>query len=360
MTQNIEARFFRRLGDFELDIELSIPGKGVTALFGHSGSGKTTLLRCLAGLQHFDGHLFVNGECWQGERYFLPVHRRPLGYVFQEASLFPHLNVRQNLAFGLRRIASSEQQLAMDQVVDWLGIGHLLTRSSQRLSGGERQRVAIARALLTSPRLLLMDEPLSALDERSKQEILPYLERLHDELAIPLVYVSHSVKEVARLADHMVWLEQGRVHDSGTVHQVLTNLKLAISHEEEAAAVLESQVIEHDEAYHLTALDNRFGRLWVKHMNKQIGEKVRVNIPARDVSLSLVPEQSSSILNIWDAVVIEIADAEPGQVMVKMCCPDRSGDQPLLARITKRSRDKLDLQVGGHVFARIKSVGLLE
>lgn len=357
---SIEARFQKRLGNFELDVDLRIPSKGVTALFGHSGSGKTTLLRCLAGLERFDGHLFVDKECWQGERYFMPVHKRPLGYVFQEASLFPHLSVEQNLGFGLKRIPASRQQLQMDQVVNWLGINYLLKRRPQFLSGGERQRVAIARALLTSPRLLLMDEPLSALDERSKQDILPYLERLHDELAIPVIYVSHSMKEVARLADHMVWLEQGKVCDSGSTQQVLTNLKLAISHEEAAAAVLDSVVVAHDEHYHLTQLQNAFGTLWVKPMNKQPGETVRVNVPARDVSLSLEKEEHSSILNIWEAQVIEIGDAEPGQVMIKLCCPQNAGKQPLLARITQKSRDKLALEIGSRVYARIKSVGLLE
>jgi molybdate transport system ATP-binding protein len=248
----------------------------------------------------------------------------------------------------------------LEQVVEWLGIGYLLERQPLRLSGGERQRVAIARALLTSPELLLMDEPLSALDERSKREILPYLERLRDELAIPILYVSHSLKEVARLADHMVWMQGGKAIDSGPLQQVLTNMELAISHEEEAAAVMETVVAEHDEHYHLTALDSRFGRLWVKPLKRAVGERVRVSIPARDVSLSLEKEEKSSILNIWEAVVIAIADAEPGQVMVKLCCPENAGNQPLLARITTRSREHLHLVEGSHVFARIKSVGLLE
>jgi molybdate transport system ATP-binding protein len=356
----IEAQFYARLGSFTLDVDLILPGRGVTALFGHSGSGKTTLLRSIAGLEHFDGRLQVNGNRWQDADTFMPVHQRPIGYVFQEASLFPHLSVKRNLAFGFRRIPGKARQVQMEQVIDWLGIEHLLERRPQRLSGGERQRVAIARALLTSPQLLLMDEPLSALDDRSKKEILPYLERLHDELAIPVLYVSHSLKEVARLADHMVWMEAGRALDSGPLQQVLTNMELAVSHEEEAAAVMETVVAGHDEHYHLTALDSRFGRLWVKPLKADIGDKVRVSIPARDVSLSLEREEKSSILNIWEAVVIEIADAEPGQVMVKLCCPENAGNQPLLVRITAKSRDNLHLMEGSRVYARIKSVGLLE
>ena len=356
----IKARFRARLGAFSMDVDLTLPGRGVTALFGHSGSGKTTLLRGIAGLERFDGELHVNDQCWQDKRHFLPVHQRPLGYVFQEASLFPHLSVRQNLTFGLMRIPAMQQQVSLGQVVDWLGIGHLLERKPQRLSGGERQRVAIARALLTSPKLLLMDEPLSALDEKSKQDILPYLERLHDTLAIPVLYVSHSIKEVARLADHMVWLKAGRVLDDGPLQQVMSNMDLAISHEDEAAAVMDTVVAVHDEKYHLTALDSRFGRLWVKPLQRAIGDHVRVNIPARDVSLSLEKEQHSSILNVWKAVVIDITDAEPGQVMVRLCCPGQAGKQPLLARITCKSHDHLGLQQGSHVYARIKSVGLLE
>jgi molybdate transport system ATP-binding protein len=358
--KGIHASFRASLGDFSLEVDLDLPGRGVTALFGHSGSGKTTLLRSIAGLQRFDGQLYINQECWQDGSHFLPVHQRPIGYVFQEASLFPHLSVLQNLEFGLRRIPVEQRRVSIEQVVEWLGIGHLLKRKPQRLSGGERQRVAIARALLTSPKLLLMDEPLSALDEQSKQDILPYLERLHDSLAIPVLYVSHSLAEVMRLADHMVWLKGGRVVEQGPLQQVLSNMDLAIAHEGEAASVMDTTVAEHDRQYHLTALDSRFGRLWVKPLDLAIGEPVRVTIPARDVSLSLEKEEKSSILNVWEAVVIDIAEAEPGQVMVKLCCPEQGGKQPLLARITTRSRDHLGLEVSSRVYARIKSVGLLE
>jgi molybdate transport system ATP-binding protein len=356
----IQAEIKNRLGDFTLDVSLDLPAQGITALFGHSGSGKTSVLRAIAGLTPFDGHLTVGGEEWQGGGKVLPVHRRPLGYVFQEASLFPHLSVQENLLFGFKRIPKSSRQLSLAQVVEWLGLEPLLQRRSQRLSGGERQRVAIGRALLSSPRLLLMDEPLSALDEQSKREILPYLERLHDFLPIPVLYVSHSLTEVARLADYMVWLKAGRVHDNGSVQEMLTKMELALSHGDEAAAVLDTVVAGHDEKYHLTALDCRFGRLWVRAMDKRLGESVRVRIPARDVSLSLEEETQSSILNIWRAEVVDIAAADPGQVLVKLCCPERRGSQPLLARITCKSQDRLALRIGSQLYARIKSVGLLE
>lgn len=360
MDQGIQLQLDTRLGHFSLQVELDLPGRGVTALFGHSGSGKTSLLRGIAGLQGFTGRLRVNGQTWQDAQTLLPVHRRPIGYVFQEASLFAHLDVARNLDFGLRRVPPAQRRVELAQVVEWLGIESLMGRRPEHLSGGERQRVAIARALLTSPQLLLMDEPLSALDEQSKREILPYLERLHDSLAIPVLYVSHSLAEVTRLADHMVWLEGGRVRDQGSLQQVMSNMDLALAHESEAAAVMDTTVVEHDDHYHLTALDCVFGRLWVKRLHKNKGSPVRVSIPARDVSLALETEAKSSILNVWEAVVIEIANAEPGQVMVKLCCPQQVGRQPLLARITARSRDHLGLQEGSRVYARIKSVGLME
>ncbi len=357
---SIEAVIKSTLGEFSLDVSLNIPSRGITALFGHSGSGKTTILRAIAGLEPFDGRLVVGEENWQLGRKTLPVHKRPLGYVFQEASLFPHLSVKENLLFGYKRIAKKSRQLTLVQVSEWLGLEPLLERRAQRLSGGERQRVAIGRALLSSPKLLLMDEPLSALDEQSKHEIIPYLERLHDYLPIPVIYVSHSLTEVARLADHMVWLKGGRVIDSGTVQSMLTKMELALSHGEEAAAVLDTVVAGQDEAYHLTALDCRFGRLWVKALDRRLGEGVRVRIPARDVSLSLEEETKSSILNIWRAEVVDMVAAGAGQMLIKLCCPERLGEQPLLARITCKSHDRLGLRIGMQLYARIKSVGLLE
>ena len=199
----IDARFRLDWPGFSLDVDLALPGRGVTALFGHSGSGKTTLLRCIAGLERAaQGRLAVDGEVWQDAGSWLPPHQRPIGYVFQEASLFAHLTVLGNLRYGMKRI-SGAQRVSLDHAIELLGIGHLLDRKPDRLSGGERQRVGIARALAVSPRLLLMDEPLAALDLKRKQEILPYLERLHDELSIPVLYVSHSPDEVARLADYL-------------------------------------------------------------------------------------------------------------------------------------------------------------
>lgn len=214
MSAGVEARFTGRVGGFQLDARLGFPADGITALSGPSGSGKTTLLRCIAGLVRLSGRLSVAGEIWQDERTFVPPHRRPVGVVFQEASLLAHLSVRGNLLYGARR-ASGKTEVGLDDTVELLGLAPLLARSTANLSGGERQRVALGRALLSQPRLLLMDEPLSSLDAGSKAEILPYLERLHRALAIPALYISHDTGEIARLADRVLLMRDGRVLPSG-------------------------------------------------------------------------------------------------------------------------------------------------
>jgi molybdate transport system ATP-binding protein len=326
-------------------------------LFGASGSGKTSLLRCIAGLEHATGMLRINGHVWQDEKTFVPVHRRPLGYVFQEASLFPHLSVRANLEYGYRRIAPAERRVQLDQVVEWLGLSHLIERNNpSQLSGGERQRVAIGRALLTSPRILLMDEPLSALDAGSKQEILPYLERLHRELDIPVFYVSHAMDEVARLADHLVLLEKGRVIASGALHETLARLDLPTAHFDDAGAVVEAAVAQQDETYHLTRVDFSGGHLWVGKVEQPFGTRVRARVLARDVSIATQAPQGSSINNILNARVDEIRDEGPDKVIVRLKVGDT---QVLLSRITRRSRDQLSLVAGMYVCAQVKSVALM-
>ncbi len=346
------------LADFVLDADLTLPGRGVTALFGPSGSGKTTLLRCVAGLARAAGRVDINGECWQDDarRIFLPTHQRPLGYVFQEASLFAHLSVRANLEFGLKRIPAAERKVGWDAAMDLLGIGHLLARGPDKLSGGERQRVAIARALLTSPRLLLMDEPLAALDAKRKQEILPYLERLHDELAIPILYVSHSPDEVARLADHLVLLDQGRVTASGPTAELLARLDLPLALDEDAAVLVDTQVVGHDEEYHLTRLAFSGGTIKVTRKALEVGARARIKIQARDVSIALTGDNRSSIVNRLPARIRGFGDAaHPAQCLVSL---DACGT-PLLARITRLSKDQLGLQEGMPVVVQIKSVALL-
>ncbi len=353
----IRAQFKLQRDSFALDAAFEAPMRGVTAIFGHSGSGKTTLLRCIAGLERAPGALQVNGSTWQDDKTFVPVHQRALAYVFQEASLFPHLSVRANLEYGYRRIAPAQRKVQPAQVIEWLGLSHLVERrDAQSLSGGERQRVAIGRALLVSPELLLMDEPLSALDTGSKQEILPYLERLHRELDIPVFYVSHAMDEVARLADHLVLMEQGKVIASGALHDTLSRLDLPIAHFDDAGAVIEACLAQHDEKYHLSRLDFAGGELWVGKVAQPFGTMMRARVLARDVSIATQAPHGSSINNILNARIEEICDEGADKVMVKL----RVGEsQLLLSRITRRSRDQLGLHVGTTVFAQVKSVALM-
>ncbi|MCX8016992.1 MAG: molybdenum ABC transporter ATP-binding protein [Rhodocyclaceae bacterium] len=353
----IEARFSLAYPGFELDVSLSLPASGVTALFGPSGSGKTTLLRAIAGLERVPGgRLVIDGEVWQDERIFLPTHRRPLGYVFHEASLFPHLTVRGNLEYGMKRRAGRPASADFDQIVGLLGIAHLLERRPERLSGGERQRVAIARALLARPRLLLMDEPLAALDLARKGEILPYLERLHEELKIPLFYVSHAPDEVARLADHLVVMADGRVIAQGALAETLARLDLPIRLDEEAGVVLDGRIVERDEAWHLARVAFAGGAVWTRDAGHPLGQRVRVRILARDVSIALSAHHDSSILNCLPAEVVAIAaDAHPALLLVRVMV----GGSPVLARLTRRSARALELAPGQRIFIQIKAVALL-
>ena len=358
MSGTIEARFRVDFGAFALDTDLTLPGRGVVALFGPSGSGKTTLLRCVAGLQRAsNGRLMVNGECWQDEaqQFFLPTHKRPLGYVFQETYLFAHLDVRGNLEYGMRRVGIAQRRVAWDQAIALLGIAPLLERMPQGLSGGERQRVGIARALLTSPRLLLLDEPLAALDTARKQEILPYLEKLRDELSIPVFYVSHAADEVARLADHLVVLEAGRVLAAGPLGETLARLDLPIRFGDAAGVVLEGRVEERDAQWHLARLGFGGGELWVRDNGVAVGQSLRVRILARDVSIALARFDSSIANTLAATVEAHGDDDHPALVLVRL----RVGSVSLLARLTRRSAARLGLAVGLAVWIQIKAVALL-
>jgi molybdate transport system ATP-binding protein len=354
--EKIQACFRLNWPGFRLDVDLDLPARGVTAFFGPSGSGKTTLLRCIAGLERApEGRLAVDGEVWQDAGHWIPTHKRPLGYVFQEASLFPHITVLGNLRYGMRRI-SDPVRVSVDQAIELLGIGHLLDRKPERLSGGERQRVAIARALAVNPRLLLMDEPLAALDLKRKQEILPYLERLHDELEMPVLYVSHSPNEVARLADHLVVMEAGRVLANGPLTETLARLDLPIRLGEDAGAILDATVGKVDKEWHLMRLDFAGGSLWARDSDLPVGHRVRVRVLARDVSLA---DQlgHSSIQNVLDGCVDGISEDEhPGLALVRV----RVGEAILLSRLTKRAASSLGLKLGQKLWVQVKSVALLQ
>jgi molybdate transport system ATP-binding protein len=371
---DIQLRLPRR--DFTLDVALQLPLQGVSALFGASGCGKTTLLRALAGLERAAGHVRLGSEAWQDDARgrFVPTHRRPLGYVIQEAALFPHLSVQRNLDYGLRRIAPAQRRVPLDQVVVLLGIGGLMDRRPATLSGGERQRVAIARALATSPSLLLMDEPLAALDAQRKAEVLPYIEGLQRELRLPIVYVSHALDEVARLADQLVLMRAGRVLAQGPVPEMLARLDLPLPLGEDAGVVLQGVVGERDAQWQLARLDvdggvdggvsggedgRGFG-LWARDHGLPLGRRVRLRVLARDVSLTRAPQTGSSIGNQLPATVEAIADDEhPALALVRVRAGPAPGT-PLVARLTRRSAHALGLAPGLAVWAQVKTVALME
>lgn len=358
-TGRIRARFRRAVPGFTLDVALDLPAKGVSVLFGASGSGKTTCLRVIAGLERVArARVEVDGEVWQDDAWkvFRPVHARALGYVFQEANLFPHLTVRGNLDYGRRRRRLTRTTANFDHVVGLLGITALLERKPERLSGGERQRVAIARALLAGPRLLLMDEPLASLDLARKREILPYIERLRDELELPVIYVSHAADEVARLADHVVLLEGGFVKASGALADVLPRLDLPEEFSEAAGVVIEGRVAGYDRDYGLLRVEFGGGVLQVVHGELPVGRRLRVQVKARDVSLARTEPHDTSILNRLPARVIAEAPAgDAAQVLVQL----DAGGTRLVARITRRSRDQLALASGQEIWVQIKAVALL-
>lgn len=342
---------------FDLEIAQRLPAQGVTGVFGRSGCGKTTLLRCIAGLEpRARGTVTFNGAVWQDATQFLPAHRRGIGYVFQEASLFPHLDVRGNLEYGLRRVPADQRRLALEEALDLFELTPLLGQRTTALSGGQRQRVAIARALLASPKLLLLDEPLSSLDPRSRVEILPHLERLRDVAGTPILYVSHTLGEIMRLADHVLLLETGRVRAFGPLQQLLARSDLPFGHLEEGGTVFDACIESHDALYRLTYVRIGAGLLALAHRDAPIGTRVRVRIDARDVSLVLEPPRRSSILNVLPARVVELSDeADAAQVLVRL----DAGDEPLLARITRRSAVELGIVPGLALYAQVKGVALM-
>ncbi len=343
-------------GEFVVDADLEVPSIGITALIGPSGSGKTTILRTIAGLERHPGScVSVGGSIWQDTNVFLPPHKRSMGFVFQEPSLFPHLTVRGNIAYGVKRLTSKECEMKVRRAAERLGLIDLLDRDPSTLSGGENQRVAIARALAVGPSLLLMDEPVSSLDAELKNEVLAYIDGLREELDIPIVYVSHSADEVARIADHLILLNNGRVTAHGPIRDVLTRLDLPLARGEDAEAIVEATVAGHDDEFGLSYLDFPGGRFTVPRGDMEDGQIVRLRVLARDVSLTLEEQKGTSILNIFEAVVEETADHGISQVTVRVSAKG----VPLLARVTRKSASVLDLRPGRKVFAQAKSVAVL-
>lgn len=357
MTSRLHLDIHLKQKSFTLNCCLDLPGDKVTALFGASGSGKTTLLRCIAGLEKAPNNIVTVGtNTWQNKHCFVPTHQRKIGYVFQESNLFPHLTVQDNLLFGFKRIPNAERQIAFADAVNMLGLTDLLQHKPQQLSGGQKQRVAVARALLTSPELLLMDEPLASLDLTSRMDILPYLDKLRSDLKLPIIYVTHSPQEVVHIADHMVYLENGKVTAEGSVNELMTRTDLPLIRFDEACAVIDGDVIKQDKEFHLTYVATNGGTFAVSHQDIAPGASARLRILARDVSLALSPPENTSINNIVPVTVTEMIPLNnPAQVLIKL---DMAGI-PILSRITRRSVHTLNISTGSKVFAQVKSVALM-
>ncbi len=342
--------------DFSLDVSLNIPAQGRTVVFGPSGGGKTTILRAIAGLEpDLKGEVCVKGRLWQSDEVFVPAHQRRVGFVFQHSALLPHLSVEQNLRYGFNRVQGTENEY--QDCVKQLDLQPLMRRKIAQLSGGERQRVALGRALLTRPEVLLMDEPLAALDAARRAEVLGYLERLKQITPIPMIYVTHAVDEMSRLADYLVLMKDGRVRQAGPALEVMNSAEVPLALRDDAGVVVVASVIRKD-AYGLLMLDSALGALYAQGASHQAGDRLRLRIHARDVSLSLNEHRDSSVLNILPVIVKSLRQIVSGQVLVELGA-GAAQDQVLFARISHASVERLQIVEGMHVWAQIKAVALL-
>ena len=358
--RDIKVDLTGRLGAFPVNVRFETPADGVTMLFGPSGCGKTTILRAMAGLDRLSGSIRMRGQVWQDDEagIFRPPHQRNIGYVLQEASLFPHLSVNGNLAYGMERLPPGKRKIQKEDIADILDLPALEKRRPGTLSGGQRQRVAIARALLRSPELLLMDEPLAALDYKARQDITRALRDIRAKLGIPVLYVSHDPDEVANLADHLILLENGSVRVSGPVTELCRRLDLASDPETGdvlADTILNASVAGVDPEWGLTRLESPAGDILVPQQGWAPGAQVRIRIMARDVSIALSPAPDSSILNMVPGVVTDIVRSGPGQCLVRLRC----GEGVLFSLLTRKSVETLNLQPGAQVIAQIKSVAMI-
>ena len=351
----IECKIKIKLDDFMLDAKFTIPDKGITVVFGDSGSGKTTLLRAIAGLEKSDdGYLKVGDSVWQKGDNFVPTHKRQIGYVFQDAALFDHLDVKGNLGYVIKRTDGLNKDF-IESIYTLLEIKSLLNRSTVQLSGGEKQRVAIARALLANPKILLLDEPLSALELKRKNEILPYLDSLHNQLDIPILYVTHSQDETSRLADHLMLIENGKIIGNGPVNEMLTRFDMPMARSNEAISIFDAKVINRDPEFSLMYLEFSGGKFIVPDDGMPIESLVRIRVAARDVSLTKKKQTDTSILNIFPAVVEEIAPESKAQIIVRLSM----GRVILLSCLTRKSASTLGLEIGLSIFVQVKSVAIL-
>ena len=352
-ADRIRIRYSLQRATFALDVDLELPMRGVTGLFGPSGAGKTTLLRCIAGLEKTAGRLTVAGDTWQdsSKGTWRSVEDRDIGYVFQEPRLFDHLSVLGNIDYGRKRRSATSD---IDHIVGLLGLSELLQRRPHELSGGEAQRVAIARALSCSPRFVLMDEPLASLDQARKDEILPYLDRLHAGADLPIIYVSHNLDEVCRLCDHLVVIERGNVIADGPLQSVLVGLESPLLGDELAGSIIEGTVVTNHADDQLSRLEFSGGSLWIPGVEESPGTPLRLRIRASDVSLCRVEPEATTILNVLPAVVASIEAGDGASALVRLVL----GADEILARITRRSIRELGITKGEQVFAQIKSVAV--
>ena len=342
--------------DFSIQADFKIPAKGALGIFGHSGSGKTTILRCIAGLEkNIRGSITFNGQIWLNDDIQLSSQARNIGYIFQEGLLFPHMTVATNLEYGQKRNKqSSPSGIDKQHLLELLNIGHLLNRQPHKLSGGEKQRVAIARALLKNPQMLLMDEPLAALDEKRKQEILPFLEDLYNELNIPMLYVSHSLNEVSRLCDHMLVMNQGKIQFSGNMRDTLVSPQSPLATADNAAAILKARVIHLDDEFQISTVETVSGNhLQVQGLLK-LNQHIRLRILANNISLCKTPADDSSILNILSGRINKILEEKNANALLQIS----SGDDIFLARITRKSYQQLQLAPGQSIFIQIKAIAM--
>ena len=341
---------------FELSVDLTLPSSGTTVIFGPSGGGKTTILRAIAGLEpDIKGHIRINPQTWQAPGVFLPAHQRRVGFVFQHSALLPHLSVEQNLRYGWQRVGGTEAEFV--QCVQQLDLAPLLQRAIGQLSGGERQRVALGRALLTRPDILLLDEPLAALDAVRRSEILGYLERLKQTTTIPLLYVTHAVDEMSRLADYLVLMKGGRVRQAGPALEVMNHPDAPLALRDDAGVVVQAMVQQRD-AHGLLTLQSPMGTLYAHGPAHAPGDRLRVRIHAREVSLALSHHSDTSMLNILPITVVALRDGAGGQALIELS----TGDQPeqrLLAKISYASVARLNIEPGLALWAQIKALALL-
>lgn len=345
---------------FSLRLDCELPDNGITAVYGPSGSGKSTLLDCIAGLRRPSLGSLVRFRqlSWQDEAGFIAPWRRGIAYVFQDARLFPHLSVRQNLLYALtrrRHTGGDREDLTLAQVSQWLDLQDLLERAPAALSAGQKQRVAIGRALLSAPRLLLLDEPVANLDHLARRQCLNYLQRLEQELDLPMLYVSHDIEEVSQMADHLVLLDRGRIVDQGSLLELCSRLDTRLSREEQAAAILVGSIMRQDSEFNLTELTVEGQTLFVSRQAEAPGQRRRLRVPARDVSVCRQRPDDSSILNILPVTLDQIEENGDARVMLRLAL----GCQYLLARITRKSASQMQLKVGDRLFAQIKSAALL-